>query len=1019
MFALAGDEWMEGERVARTPGPTPSPGGGSPDSDTGHDSDLRRNASITPGDDPKDGAVPAGPSASGSAAFATPLGRAFATTPNVARDDDGHAGVVPAWAWVPRCTEVFALADPAKCRPYMSPPVETEDRRSPRVAEALFFAGDGETFGDEETPAWRLGETSEGSEYAAVIRDSTTRAFEVRARADWHPASVPGTETASPSASPSPSPRFDDKVRAFSFLTPTADSDAASASHAGPETHGFGINGGTGAEPDANENGPPEVSFASLSLKSAFTNKYLQARKKPPHAVQFYSDRRGVYETWELVGGACSVLDNVEAGDVDDHRHKKERYRPWGTAPVQIETAWLARLGARSFCVARSRTSPKRALLLVRLRLPSGESPWFDSPGSVSGHTPQRARRPPRHSAPNSSHSGDTSMHFSAATPPPIRTLAAGLDRIRAFSPDSPRSSRGGGSPGTSEVNSPDSFVDAMDVMAMSGKLLKGFALKPEAKARRSAVAGALHAWRLVVDGKHRQKLLTIRATWAWAKRRSGKVARAWRVVTTRRAASRARFAQALSAVAAKAGEGRGESKWFASLVCRSWHNVARACIRSTQHSAALTHRASVFATAGVAGRAFRAWRAATTAASVSEFSWRRATACVSGFKRRKRREAFTLWRLWTRSDTKRRMLATLDASLARNESRALFTAVRESRRLDTLRDCSQRWRRYVARVGIGKAHCALAEKVLDRRKVRKVFSEWLHWIETKTRLEKEQDDLAKEQHEKAARHWYSAYHRGCSKLCQTVFHAWRLRVCVERLAVSERNRAVFFHKKHGHGVFARSFHKWAQMARAKFGQGFKLETSGRRLARAVLFATRVELRNKRSAFKAYVSCVRTAKRTRRAIQTLIVRRIRNVTFPAFSEWREITKALRRVKRVGDLAKARRATRTVGFAFRVWENEAHVSKAAKRRDTRAAVFHGRLSLRRASKETFHAFAGTGLSQSSRSASRIGPTTLPCLRNTHHDRLTLSALSYQPGRTRFGTGTPSPTLCGWLKTGREE
>ena len=39
-------------------------------------------------------------------------------------------------------------------------------------------------------------------------------------------------------------------------------------------------------------------------MVSIFTGKYLQARRKRPHRLQFFGDKRGVYETWEVIGGA-------------------------------------------------------------------------------------------------------------------------------------------------------------------------------------------------------------------------------------------------------------------------------------------------------------------------------------------------------------------------------------------------------------------------------------------------------------------------------------------------------------------------------------------------------------------------------------------------------------------------------------------------------------------------------------------------------------------------------------------
>jgi hypothetical protein len=202
--------------------------------------------------------------------------------------------------------------------------------------------------------------------------------------------------------------------------------------------------------------------------------------------VQFYSDRRGLYETWELVGGATAADD-----ERDVVRDAARSWRPWGVVaraaealapgndvgatrtpgtafggfaddetargvdeatlgkaafalfkahagdasgprrPAEMgeDKAAIETLAGRSFCVVRSRRSPDRALLLVRLRLPTGESPGFDSPGaSSSGRTPHRPRRPPRHSAPSSTSSVDTSMRFAAATPPPPPPIATRFD---------------------------------------------------------------------------------------------------------------------------------------------------------------------------------------------------------------------------------------------------------------------------------------------------------------------------------------------------------------------------------------------------------------------------------------------------------------------------------------------------------------------------------------------------------------------------------------------------------------
>jgi hypothetical protein len=705
---------------------------------------------------------------------------------------------------------VFALADPARCRPYLSPPVASDEQRAPHVAEPLFFVGDGERASEDSDAredsysAWRLSEPSEGSPYAAIIKDSTREPFEVRARADWHPSPSDAGTSPSPSPAYSPAssaattPRSSSGASAFAFLTPISSVSRGDASSL--TTPGFA---GLAADPGTDDDpfGVPVSAararaFASLSVRSAFTKKYLQARRKPPHRVQFYSDRRGLYETWELVGGATAADD-----ERDVVRDAARSWRPWGVVaraaealapgndvgatrtpgtpfggfaddetargvdeatlgkaafalfgthagdasgprrPAEMgeDKAAIETLAGRSFCVVRSRRSPDRALLLVRLRLPTGESPGFDSPGaSSSGRTPHRPRRPPRHSAPSSTSSVDTSMRFAAATPPPPPTVAAGFDKIRAFevdasSPESPASSRSRSAQSsvhfahTSLPASPPPAVDAMDVMAMSGKLLKGFALKPEVRRRRSSVAGAFHAWRDAVETERRLETLGRRAARAWTSRRSGRALQAWRVVASRGIARRERFAASLANVAARACAPRlaCESRWFAGLACRAWRDIARSEARRRGTRATHEHRALALAYTSRVSRCFRSWRITAAVASSSLFAQRRALAAAGGYLRRARRASFARWRASAQPDARRRRAAVLDAELARNESRALFSAVREARRKETLRVFSSQWQRYVARRGVGRAAVALADRVLRRRRETAFFREW------------------------------------------------------------------------------------------------------------------------------------------------------------------------------------------------------------------------------------------------------------------------------------------------------
>ena len=1006
---------MEGARVALAPGPTPSPGGGSPDSDAGRDVDLRRvvgRASITPHADPRDGSVTAGTSASGSSAFSTPIGHTSPHTPSPL--DDDLASWVPTWAWVPRGTEVFALADPKQCKPYMSPPVEAEETRSPHVAEPLYFVENRDENRDEgaasdDADAWRLGQTAEGSEFAGTIKDSTTVAFEVRARADWHASGRGGVGSAAPSPVASPassasttpraSVRYDDVSPGgqFSFLTPSDHLNARSKNgqetHGTPATPGFGGVGATGAS-GSNVDGANITSaappFASLSLKSAFTKKYLQARKKPPHVVQFYSDRRGLYETWELVGGASGVGEN---GEVDGDK----KWRPWGICARGIDTAlreqigatpiktphvgtedspsivddetvlavsqntmarcWsflftgtsernatesqsLQKLGGRSFCVVRSRRSPNRALLLVRLRLPTGESPGFDSPGvSSSARTPHR-RRPPRHSAPSSSTS------FSAATPPPTQTLSAGMDKIRDFSPGSASSSKAyvsrGASPGTSQT--PHSIVDAMDVMAMSGKLLKGFALKPEAKRRRSSISSSFHAWREVVESVKRLQTLTDRAMKAWANRWVRKSIHNWRILTVRRSATRVQFAQAMSDVASKTGTRR-----FAGVALRTWRDVALASGYENRVTEAHEHKAEVFNHTKVMRNAFSTWRVRTQSSLAFLFSQRRAEAFANGLSRRKRREAFRLWRSWTVPDTKRRILATHDATLARNESKALFTALRHSIIKETQRVCLTKWQKYVARLAIGKAHKVLADKMLKRSKSRRVFSEWRNGVLNAA-------DLKRWQHETADRHYVVAEKVKRRAQYQNVIQTWRSRVVALKNNCANEKRALVFYKVlKVKNLVPRTFHMWASQARMTHYRNVKIETSARREERAYVFKTRLDLRMKRQVLKSWRETVRKQKHVRTKVVFLIGKRIRNVTSPVFSAWRDVTVEIARRNVFSQRVVVRKIRQLCVLTLDAWRDAVHSSKVSKKMQQRAILFSVNLKNKRNKRDAFDAF----------------------------------------------------------------
>ena len=191
--------------------------------------------------------------------------------------DDDRAEDIPEWAWLPRDAEVFAIADPTLCRPYVSPPVDRPETRQPGVAEPVHVLSDAR----DPDASWKLGTDADSTAtqtpppnpndptndptdanastpagmYAATIKDSTTRAFEVRARAEWlrfgastgpEPASAPSSASSSLASSPRASVGSDAGHRAFSFDTPESGLPPLA-----PRTPGFGSRGSVGSATSA------------------------------------------------------------------------------------------------------------------------------------------------------------------------------------------------------------------------------------------------------------------------------------------------------------------------------------------------------------------------------------------------------------------------------------------------------------------------------------------------------------------------------------------------------------------------------------------------------------------------------------------------------------------------------------------------------------------------------------------------------------------------------------------------
>ena len=244
------------------------------------------------------------------------------------------------------------------------------------------------------------------------------------------PASAPSSASSSLASSPRASVGSDAGHRAFSFDTPESGLPPLA-----PRTPGFGSRGSVGSATSASGSGfrsarnsldgtspvvgtpavgvgTPAVgtptaaapassapSRGALAVASIFTSKYLQARRKY-RRVQFFSNLRGVSETWELLGGARRVDDGWRGwGALDGARQSPPPAEESGgkPSPFPAEESALARemaslfgvaraeprrLGGRDFCVVRSRRNPAVALLLVRLTLPTGESVTSETPGN-------------------------------------------------------------------------------------------------------------------------------------------------------------------------------------------------------------------------------------------------------------------------------------------------------------------------------------------------------------------------------------------------------------------------------------------------------------------------------------------------------------------------------------------------------------------------------------------------------------------------------------------------------------
>ena len=275
-----------------------------------------------------------------------------------------------------------------------------------------------------------------------------------------------------------------------------------------------------------------------------------------------------------------------------------------------------------------------------------------------------------------------------------------------------------------------------------------------------------------------------------------------------------------------------------------------------------------------------------------------------------------------------RRRAAVLDAELARNESRALFSAVREARRKETLRVFSSQWQRYVARRGVGRAAVALADRVLRRRRQTASFREWRDSAATALDEATANDALA-EKHDRARTRRVDR-----SARLATV-GAWRAAVSAARKVRADAVRAEVFFRTVSRRTFQIRFSGWASAARASHYKVSGRALMIRRAERAELFTHRLVLRRKRETFTAYRRVVAGAKRTRRRVGALVAKRVRNATVPAFRAWAETAWELRRRRAFGARMSSKSARRTSVTAFIAWRDATKARRLARRLERRA------------------------------------------------------------------------------------
>ena len=736
----------------------------------------------------------------------------------------GSGVAAPHWAWIPKDGEVFAAADPGTCRPMMCDPVVDDDTRAPGVIEPLHvMETDERGFGDEPHVPFRLpgdeagvGHSSSPSDTVIhgtptsstavpVLKDSTRHAFEVRLRADWV-----GSRRVSSGTEGTPRESGAGPSNEFSFATPAGGFGSPFGAPPPTQFTGGSVSSASDGSPVGlgntalGDKAASAKACGSVGLVSIFTGKYLQARRKRPHRLQFFGDKRGVYETWEVIGGARSKLRRWRAwgalvGDgVDDGGAIKTTI---GSASASASSAASSRfmggddmraalvdlferdvpferLGSRDVLVVRSKQSPRRCLLLVRLTLATGEPVVSQSPGksgpSESG-LGSLAHRTRRRSSPTPRRS-EGSIRFTMHDDSPSEVRSRRESRTQSVGSVSGRESQG-------EVTA---SLDALDVMQLSNKLLAGFA-RGRGETRR-AQRQAYLAWKAhtretvhaqaraemmgtLYEKKWRQRLLT-----AWERRTSERRAKRWNQerMNLRVRQWRARWTwrrctlgfvrwRLLARKAAAAGEflERFARRWMHSVASRSFARwrvyvsdtarmrvAARRVVRrmrSVKLSAAFDRwsesagdsrsaRRKLYSAATAlrkthVRRAFRQWTDATETTRRRGHAERRADVLFVRSTRAFKSDAFVSW---------------ANFATAKRISRYRFEKVSARwRRLETVRPL-RAWREQARHVRTIRAHMRstyLADlKHLERGAVRRAMAWWRLWTEStrRTRLDAE-----------------------------------------------------------------------------------------------------------------------------------------------------------------------------------------------------------------------------------------------------------------------------------------